>query len=45
MVGVAQRPRLIRVKVRVASNSRPWKVGVRQEAPLAVEGRAVAVET
>lgn len=45
MVGVAECPRLIRVKVRVAPDARPWKVGVCQEAALAVEGRAVAVET
>lgn len=45
MVGVAQCPRLIRVKVRVTPDARPWKVGVRQEAALAVEGGAVAVET
>lgn len=45
MVGVSQRPRLVWVKVRVASDSRPWEVGVSQEATLAVEGRAVAVET
>lgn len=45
MVGVAQRPGFVRVEVRVAPNARPGKVGVRQEAALAVKGRAVAVET
>lgn len=45
MVRVAQRPRLVRVKVRVAPDARPWEVGVCQEAALAVEGGAVAVET
>lgn len=45
MVGVAERPRLIRVKVRVAPDARPGEVGMRQEAALAVEGGAVAVET
>lgn len=44
MVGVSQRPRLIRVKVCVSSYSRPWKVGVRQKAALAIKGRAVAVK-
>lgn len=45
VVGVAQRPRLVWVKVCVASYSRPWKVGMGQEAPLAIEGWAVSVET
>ena len=45
MVGVAQSPRFIRVKVCVASYSRPWEVGVGQKATLAVKGRAVAMET
>lgn len=45
VVGVAQCPRLVWVKVCVASYSRPWKVGMGQEAPLAIEGWAVSVET
>lgn len=44
VVGVPQRPRLVRVKVRVSSYPRPWKVGVRQKAALAVKGGAVAVK-
>lgn len=44
VVRVAQRPRLIRIKVCVSSYSRPWKVGVCQKAALAIEGRAVAME-
>jgi len=45
MVGVAQCPRFVRVKVCVAPYSRPWEVGVGQEAAFAVKRRAVAVET
>lgn len=45
MVGVAQRPRLIRVKMRVTSDSRPGEVGVCKEAALSVKGRAIAMET
>lgn len=44
MVGVAQGPRLIWVKMRVSSYPRPRKVGVRQEAPLAVKGRAITMK-
>ena len=45
MVGVSKRPRLIWVKVRVASYSWPWKVGVCQEATFTVEGRTITMET
>ena len=45
VVGVPQRPRLVRVKVRVPADAGAREVGVGQEAALAVEGRAVAVET
>lgn len=45
MVGVAKGPGLIRVKVGVPSNARAWEVGMRQEAPLAIKGWAVAMET
>lgn len=44
VVGVPQGPGLIRVKVRVPSNARAWEVGVGEESPLPVEGRAVAVK-
>lgn len=44
VVGVPQGPGLIRVKVRVPSYARAWEVGVGQESPLPVEGRAVAVK-
>lgn len=45
MVGVAQCPWLIWVKVCIASNSGPWKVGVGQEATFAIKGWTVTVET
>lgn len=45
MVGVAQCPWLIWVEMCVASYSRPWKVGMGQEAALAVKGRAIAMKT
>lgn len=44
VVGVAQCPRLVWVKVCVASYSRPWKVGMSQETALTIEGWAVAME-
>lgn len=44
MVGVAQRPRLIRVKVRVPSHPRSREVGVCEEAAFPIEGGAVPVE-
>ena len=44
VVRVSQRPRLVRIKMRVPSYSGPWKVGVCQEAAFAIEGRAVAME-
>lgn len=45
MVGVAERPGLVRVKVRVSSDAGAGEVGVSQETALAVERRAVAMET
>lgn len=45
MVGVSQRPRFIRVKVRVTSYSRPRKVSMGKKASLSVKRGAVAMET
>jgi len=45
VVGVAQRPRLVRVEVGVAPDAGAGEVGVRQETALPVERRAVAMET
>lgn len=45
VVGVAQRPGLVRVKVCVSSDASAGEVGVGQETPLSVEGRAVTMET
>lgn len=45
MVGVAQRPGLIGVKVCVSADASAGEVGVGQETPLSVERRAVAMET
>lgn len=45
MVGVSQRPRLVRVKVGVASDAGTREVGVGQEASLAIKRRAVTMET
>lgn len=45
MVGVAQRPGLVRVKVRVSSDASAGEVGVGQETPLTVKRGAVTVET
>lgn len=45
MVGVSQRPRLIRVKVCVSPDAGAGEVCVGQETPLSIEGRAVAMET
>lgn len=44
VVGVPQGPGLIGVKVRVPSYARAWEIGVGEESPLPVEGRAVAVK-
>lgn len=45
MVGVAQGPGFIRVEMRIAPDPRPREVRVSQEPSLAVERRAVAMET
>lgn len=45
MVGVAERPRLVRIEVCVSTNAGAGEVGVCEEAALAVERRAVAVKT
>lgn len=45
MIGIPQRPRLIWVKVCVASYSWPWKVGVGQKPSLAIKRRTVTMET
>lgn len=45
VVGVAERPGLVRVKVRVSSDAGAGEVGVSQETALAVERRAVTMET
>lgn len=45
VVGVAKRPGLIGVKVRVSSDAGAGEVSVGQEAPLSVERGAVTVET
>lgn len=45
VVGVAQRPGFVRVKVCISSNASAREIGVCEETPLAVEGRAVTVET
>lgn len=44
VVGVPQGPGLIGVKVRVPSDARAWEIGVGEESPLPVEGRAVAMK-
>lgn len=45
VVGVAQSPGLVQVKVCVAADAGPGEVGVGQEAALAIKWRAVAMET
>lgn len=45
MVGVAQRPGLIRVKVCVSSDAGAGEVGVGQESSLSIKRRAVTMET
>ena len=45
MVGVAERPGLVRVKVRVSTDAGAGEVGVSQETSLTVERRAVTMET
>lgn len=45
VVGVAQRPGLVRVEVRVSSDASAGEVGVGQESPLSVERGAVTMET
>lgn len=45
VVGVAQRPGLVQVKVCVTTDAGPREVGVSQEAALAIKRRTVAVET
>lgn len=45
VVGVAKRPGLVGVKVRVSSDAGAGEVSVGQEAPLSVERGAVTVET
>lgn len=45
MVGVAQRPRLVRVKVCVSSDAGAREVRVGQETPLTIKRRAVTMET
>lgn len=45
VVGVAERPRLVRVKVCVSTDAGAGEVGVGEETPLSVERRAVAMET
>lgn len=45
MVGVAQCPGLVRVKVCVSSDAGAGEVGVGQETPLSVKRRAVTMET
>lgn len=45
LVGVAGGPRLSEVKVRVSPDAIPREVSVSQEATLAIEGCAVAMET
>lgn len=45
VVGVAQRPGLVGVKVCVPSDSGAREVGVGQETPFSVKWRAVTMET
>lgn len=45
MVGIAQRPGLVRVEVCVSSDAGAREVGMGQEAPLSIERRAITMET
>lgn len=45
MVGIAKRPWLIRIKVRVSSDAGAREVSVGQKTPLSIKWRAITVET